>query len=153
MLDGKLDEVDWEKANEISDFFKREPRQGGNIRYKTKVKFLYDEKYLYVGAWCKDSVGIKGIRVQDLRRDFSWGENDLFGIALDPQNLKQYAQAFQTTPMGINETFRTLMGIPLIRVGIPCGRLEQSEITTATLLKWLFLLKRCGMTLHKRENQ
>lgn len=110
LLDGKLDEVDWEKANEISDFFKREPRQGGNIRYKTKVKFLYDEKYLYVGAWCKDSVGIKGIRVQDLRRDFSWGENDLFGIALDPQNLKQYAQAFQTTPYGNQRDFQNFNG-------------------------------------------
>ncbi|MEL6844798.1 MAG: DUF5916 domain-containing protein, partial [Bacteroidota bacterium] len=77
---------------------------------ETEVHFLYDDKYLYVGAFCKDSVGISGIRVQDLRRDFSWGENDLFGIALDPQNLKQYAQAFQTTPYGNQRDFQNFNG-------------------------------------------
>ena len=109
-VDGKLDEDEWQKGEGIVDFFKREPRQGGAIRYQTKVKFLYDNKYLYVGAWCKDSLGIKGIRVQDLRRDFSWGENDLFGVALDPQNLKQYAQAFQTTPYGNQRDFQNFNG-------------------------------------------
>lgn len=109
-IDGKLEEADWASAIAVSDFFRREPRQGGTIRYKTEVKFLYDEKFLYVGAFCKDSVGFKGIRVQDLRRDFSWGENDIFGIALDPQNLKQYAQSFQTTPYGNQRDFQNFNG-------------------------------------------
>ncbi|MEL6675564.1 MAG: DUF5916 domain-containing protein [Bacteroidota bacterium] len=109
-IDGKLDEPAWQKAMPISDFFRREPRQGGEIRYETVVKFLYDDKYLYVGAFCRDSAGIKGIRVQDLRRDFSWGENDIFGVALDPQNLKQYAQAFQTTPYGNQRDFQNFNG-------------------------------------------
>ncbi len=109
-IDGRLDERDWDAAAPISDFFRQEPRQGGEIRYATEVRFLYDDKYLYVGAFCKDSVGVKGIRVQDLRRDFSWGENDLFGIALDPQNLRQYAQAFQTTPYGNQRDFQNFNG-------------------------------------------
>lgn len=109
-VDGRLDESDWAHAIAVTDFFRREPRQGGSIRYETVVKFLYDEKNLYIGAFCKDSVGFKGIRVQDLRRDFSWGENDLFGIALDPQNLKQYAQSFQTTPYGNQRDFQNFNG-------------------------------------------
>lgn len=109
-IDGNLDEADWERAIAVTDFFRREPRQGGPIRYETEVKFLYDNKFLYVGAFCNDSVGFKGIRVQDLRRDFSWGENDIFGIALDPQNLKQYAQAFQTTPYGNQRDFQNFNG-------------------------------------------
>ena len=109
-VDGHLNEDDWERASAISDFFRREPRQGGAIKYETKVKFLYDDKFLYVGAWCIDSVGIKGVRVQDLRRDFSWGVNDIVGIALDPQNLKQYAQAFQTTPYGNQRDFQNFNG-------------------------------------------
>lgn len=48
--------------------------------------------------------------MQDLRRDFGWGENDLFGVALDPQNLKQYAQAFQTTPYGNQRDFQNFNG-------------------------------------------
>ncbi|MEM9847791.1 MAG: DUF5916 domain-containing protein [Bacteroidota bacterium] len=109
-IDGRLEEADWQQAAIVSDFFRREPRQGGDIRYETAVKFLYDDKYLYVGAYCKDSVGLKGIRVQDLRRDFRWGENDIFGVALDPQNLKQYAQSFQTTPYGNQRDFQNFNG-------------------------------------------
>ena len=110
VVDGRLDEPDWKKAIPVSDFFRVEPRQGGPIRYKTEVKFLFNDKFLFVGAFCKDSTGLKGIRVQDLRRDFSWGENDIFGIALDPQNLKQYAQAFQTTPYGNQRDFQNFSG-------------------------------------------
>ncbi len=109
-IDGKLDEADWHLASPVSDFFRTEPRQGGTIRYETEVKFLYDDEYLYVGAFCKDSVGLEGIRVQDLRRDFSWGENDIFGVALDPQNLRQYAQVFQTTPYGNQRDFQNFNG-------------------------------------------
>lgn len=109
-VDGSLAETDWELATPVTDFFRREPRQGGPIRYQTEVRFLYDDKYLYVGAFCKDSVGFKGLRVQDLRRDFEWGENDIFGVALDPQNLKQYAQAFQTTPYGNQRDFQNFNG-------------------------------------------
>lgn len=97
-IDGKLEEADWEKASVIKDFFRREPRQGGRLAYPSEVRILFDEKNIYIGAFCADSMGLSGIRVQDLRRDFNWGENDIFGIALDPQNLRQYAQAFQTTP-------------------------------------------------------
>ena len=109
-IDGRLNETDWERGSAVSDFFRQEPRQGGRIRYETEVRFLYDAKYLYIGAFCHDSVGIKGIRVQDLRRDFSWGNNDIFGVALDPQNLKQYAQAFQTTPYGNQRDFQNFNG-------------------------------------------
>lgn len=99
-IDGKLDESDWQSAKSIDEFFRMEPRQGGDYLYDIWVKLLYDEKNLYVGAFCKDSLGKKGIRVQDLRRDFAFGENDIFFVQLDPQNLKQYCVSFQTTPYG-----------------------------------------------------
>lgn len=109
-IDGRLQESDWAQAPVITDFFRREPRQGGQISFPTEVRFLYDNKNLYIGAICKDSLGIKGIRVQDLRRDFAWGENDILGVSLDPQNLKQYAQAFQTTPYGNQRDLQNFNG-------------------------------------------
>ncbi len=99
-IDGRLDEPAWAGAEAITDFFRMEPRQGGEYMHNTEVKLLYDEKNLYVGAFCKDSLGRQGVRVQDLRRDFQWGENDIFFVQLDPQNLKQYCVSFQTTPYG-----------------------------------------------------
>ena len=100
VVDGELTEKDWQSAPVTSDFFRVEPRQGGNYLYQTFVKVLFDDKHLYFGVFAEDSLGRKGIRVQDLRRDFTWGENDIFGIQLDPQNLKQYCVSFQTTPYG-----------------------------------------------------
>lgn len=99
-VDGKLTELAWQKATVISDFFRMEPRQGGSYLYKTYVRILYDKKHVYFGIFCKDSLGKKGARVQDLRRDFIYGENDNFYIQLDPQNLKRYCVSFQTTPYG-----------------------------------------------------
>lgn len=100
VVDGQLDETDWAIAPTTSEFFRMEPRQGGTYNYMTYVKVLFDEKNIYFGVFAKDSLGKKGIRVQDLRRDFAWGENDVFGIQLDPQNLKQYCVSFQATPFG-----------------------------------------------------
>ncbi len=99
-IDGKLDEAAWENAEVVTDFFRTEPYQGGEYKYDTEVRFLYDDKNIYIGAFCKDSLGRKGIRVQDLRRDFRYGENDIIAIQFDAQNTKQYAVSFQTTPYG-----------------------------------------------------
>ncbi len=100
MIDGRLEEADWERAEPITNFFRVEPVQGGPIKNLTTVRVLYDEKNLYVGVFAADSLGKKGVRMQDLRRDFDNGENDVFGIQIDAQNTKQYAVSFQTTPHG-----------------------------------------------------
>lgn len=99
-VDGKLDEAAWGQAIPIQDFFRMEPRQGGEYRFPTTVRVLFDRKNLYFGVFCKDSLGRKGVRVQDLRRDFQYGDNDIFYLQLDPQNLKRYCVSFQTTPYG-----------------------------------------------------
>ncbi|MCS6807895.1 MAG: DUF5916 domain-containing protein [Bacteroidota bacterium] len=99
-LDGMLNEEEWAQAEVIQDFFQTEPVQGSPVRYPTSVRVLFDNEYLYVGVFCRDSTGRSGVRVQDLRRDFVYGENDIFAIQLDPQNLKRYCVSFQTTPYG-----------------------------------------------------
>lgn len=99
-VDGKLDEQDWQEATPLPSFFRMEPRQGGKVKYTTDARILFDKKNLYIGAFCRDSVGRKGVRTQDLRRDFNRWENDTFMVQLDPQNLKQYCVSFQTTPWG-----------------------------------------------------
>jgi len=99
-IDGKLDEPDWEKATPITNFFRVEPVQGGDIKNPTSVSILYDDQNLYFGVFAADSLGKKGVRIQNLRRDFNNDENDVFGIQIDAQNTKQYAVSFQTTPHG-----------------------------------------------------
>ena len=60
-IDGKLTEADWKTAMSITNFKQVEPFQGEASKYPTIVKILFYNKYLYVGAFCKDSIGKKGI--------------------------------------------------------------------------------------------
>jgi hypothetical protein len=99
-IDGRLNETDWDLAEPITDFFRVEPVQGGAIKNRTEVRILFDDKNIYFGVFAKDSLGKKGVRMQDLSRDFNGQENDVFGIQIDAQNTKQYAVSFQTTPYG-----------------------------------------------------
>lgn len=99
-IDGKLDESDWAAAAPLQDFTQYEPRQGEKPSFRTEVKFLFDRQHLYIGAICMDSAGRKGIRVPNLQRDFSFDENDLFGIAIDGLLDRRNAMAFQTNPHG-----------------------------------------------------
>jgi len=99
-IDGRLDEASWQQAKPITDFFRVEPLQGGQIKNVTTVKILYDKRNLYFGVFASDSLGKNGVRIQDLRRDFNNRENDVFGIQIDAQNTKQYSVSFQTTPHG-----------------------------------------------------
>ncbi|KAA2218676.1 DUF5916 domain-containing protein [Maribacter flavus] len=99
-VDGRLNETDWGMAEPVTDFFRVEPVQGGTIKNPTEVRILYDDKHVYFGVFAKDSLGKKGVRMQDLSRDFNGQENDVFGIQIDAQNTKQYAVSFQTTPYG-----------------------------------------------------
>lgn len=98
-IDGNLNEPDWQNAPVIKSFKQVEPYQGTDARFDTEVKILFDDKNIYFGAFAKDS-SKSNIRVQDLSRDFSFEDNDLFGIAIDPFNNKRNAIAFQVTPYG-----------------------------------------------------
>ena len=99
-IDGNLNEVDWQNAKVVTDFAQVEPFQGQKPKYSTDVKILFDNKNIYISAFCRDTMGKKNVRVQDFRRDFDFFDNDLFGVALDPFNKKRNATAFQTNPYG-----------------------------------------------------
>ncbi|MBC7919766.1 MAG: hypothetical protein H7Z75_01615 [Ferruginibacter sp.] len=47
-------------------------------------RVLYSSRFLCVGACCPDSPGRRGIRVSDLRRDFTYGQFDQFSAFFDP---------------------------------------------------------------------
>lgn len=99
-LDGVLNEPDWQNAPLLKGFKQVEPRQGEPAHFDTEVRVLYDDQNLYIGIYAKDTIGRKGLRTNDLTRDFSFDNNDLVGIALDPYNTKRNAIAFQVTPYG-----------------------------------------------------
>ena len=56
-IDGKLDEDFWTKQGEWSDrFVQIIPYERAITQSPTRVKLFYDDKYIYVGVYCKDAV-------------------------------------------------------------------------------------------------
>ncbi|MDX2061467.1 MAG: DUF5916 domain-containing protein [Bacteroidia bacterium] len=99
-VDGVLDEADWSGADAATGFRQVEPNQGEAPDQMTRVKVRFDNRYLYLGFWALDSLGRRGERVVNLRRDFDYLSNDLVGAVFDPFLDRRNAQAFQTTPYG-----------------------------------------------------
>lgn len=97
LIDGKLLEKDWSNCIAAANFIQAYPNQGKAASYTTEVKILYDNENIYIGAICKNP-GNK-IYVQDLRRDFLYGNNELFGVFLDPfQDVQNPIPSFLVTP-------------------------------------------------------
>jgi len=99
-VDGRLDDAAWAAATVASGFRTVEPTEGDPTRFPTEVRVLYDDDALYVGAFMRDSLGARGVRVQDLRRKFDYFQNDLFGVSLDALHDGRTVAAFQVTPYG-----------------------------------------------------
>ncbi len=98
-IDGTMDEPEWELAPVISGFQQVEPNQGEPARYDTEVRVLYNDEFIYIGAFNRDDPGEKP-RVRDLRRNFDYFQNDLFGVVFDTFNNERDAISFQVTPYG-----------------------------------------------------
>jgi hypothetical protein len=99
-IDGKLNEAQWYAFPEADSFIQIEPSQGMQARFPTVVKVLYDNKNLYIGATCYDSLGRKGVRATELKRDFTIANNDVFGFCIDAFNDKRNNMTFATNPYG-----------------------------------------------------
>ena len=51
LIDGKLDEKDWKRAEEVALVNNRE---AGEPRLKTTIRFLWNDDYLYAAFYCED---------------------------------------------------------------------------------------------------
>ncbi len=104
-IDGKLNEEVWKQAKILSDFVQIEPNQGKPSSLPTFVRVLYNKDYLYIGAFCQDFDGKKGIRVPDLARDFSFLSNDTFAIGIDGFLDERNSITLATNPYGTQKDY------------------------------------------------
>ena len=99
-IDGDFNEVDWQHANPIDQFFQIEPDEGAPISEPTEVRILYDDKNIYFGFTCFDSQ-ISKLVANDMRRDArDLHENDNVYLILDTYNDKRSGFAFRINPLG-----------------------------------------------------
>lgn len=101
-MDGRLDEDFWTKQGEWSDrFVQIIPYERQFTNSPTYVKLFYDNKYIYVGVYCKDIRPEKMNRFIGNRDDNSMG--DLISVAFDTYHDYRAAPEFNIN-LGGNKT-------------------------------------------------
>ncbi len=98
-LDGKFDEAFFNKAHIISNFTQSDPDFGKPATEKTQVAIGYSSSSLLIAVWCYQSADTK-ISAKSLQRDFNFGSEDNFRIAISPFNDGRTGYEFVINPNG-----------------------------------------------------
>jgi hypothetical protein len=110
-VDGRISEEEWSGVPMVNDFRQVMPDEGKPASFDTDVRIQFTDEVVYIAAWCRDTVGWSGVRVPDLRRDFDFFSNDLFGVCFDPYGDARLSIAFQTNPYGAQRDLQVLDGV------------------------------------------
>jgi uncharacterized protein DUF5916/cellulose/xylan binding protein with CBM9 domain len=98
-LDGALDEAVWHAAEPAADFVQAEPHEGQPATDPTDVRIAFDGEALYIGVICHDAQPASLI-VNDIRKDFTTGEQDSFEVILDTFADRRNGFVFATNAKG-----------------------------------------------------
>jgi hypothetical protein len=100
VIDGKLDEAEWEQATLINDFYQIIPFEYSDPSEPTEIRVYYGDDALYIGARMHDSQP-DAINANVLRQGaMIWGD-DFISVNLHPFNDKRTGYRFQLNPNGI----------------------------------------------------
>ncbi len=99
-LDGKLDEADWRAAVPLSRFVEIYPGDRSPPPERTEVRFLYDDRFLYVGfrGFLRDP---SGLRKPFVRRDKVGSSHDYIQVYIDPLGAQRGAYLFRVNARGV----------------------------------------------------
>ena len=99
-IDAVLDEPVYADVEPITGFVQQEPAEGDPATEQTLVWLLFDDKYLYVGARCRDSQPSR-IIANDMRRDGrNVSANDNFSIIFDTFHDRRNGYEFLMNSIG-----------------------------------------------------
>ena len=98
-LDAELTESAWNQATPASEFWQYFPTDSVQARNQTEIRFLFDDKTLYVGIKVY-AIGNDYI-VPSLKRDFRAGGSDNITLMFDTFNDGNNAFLFGSNPSGV----------------------------------------------------
>lgn len=100
-LDGVLDEAVWNEDNWAKDFMQFYPSDSSLAGAQTKVKIVYDDKFLYIAS-VMYNLGPRDKYVStSLRRDYRGEQNDGVSFVFDTFNDNTNAFQFGVNPYGV----------------------------------------------------
>lgn len=98
-IDGRLDEIAWERAAILTGFSQYEPVEGTPASEQTTVRMIVTEDALYFAIRAEDSSG--GVRATLTQRDGYGRSDDYVRVILDTFNDQRRAYVFMVNPYGV----------------------------------------------------
>src|SRR6267143_3916614 len=97
LIDGEVDDAEWEGATMVTSFIQYEPRRGDRSDARTDALVLYDAGHLYVAfrAWDTDTV-----TAQLAQRDADLLRDDAVVVVVDTTNDRRSGYYFITNALG-----------------------------------------------------
>jgi len=103
VLDGKLNDPAWSDAQSINHFLEYEPKPGAETRFKTDVRVVHDDKYLYIMARMYDPAPDSIVSLLS-RRDVRT-QSEQLKLLIDSYHDRRTAYQFITNPAGVKRDF------------------------------------------------
>lgn len=103
VIDGRLDEESWARATPITDFEKFIPTDGGPPPGRTEVRFLQDDKNLYMGV--RVSEADYDVRARISRRE-DVNADDQIGLYLDTFRDQRTGYMLYFNARGVQQDLR-----------------------------------------------
>jgi hypothetical protein len=100
VVDGRLDETEWQQAVPATGFVQRDPDEGKPATEETEIRILYDDDAIYVGARMFDREPARIARRLTRRDGDTEGIADAIIIGFDPHHDHLTGAAFQVTAAG-----------------------------------------------------
>lgn len=103
VLDGRTDDPAWASAQVIDKFLEYEPHEGRESRFRTEVRVVYDDRFLYVLARMFDPAPDSIVSLLS-RRDVRTASEQL-KLVIDSYNDKKTAFQFAVNPAGVKRDY------------------------------------------------
>jgi hypothetical protein len=99
VVDGRLSEEVWRRAEPAADFRQEDPLNGEPATEPTEVRVVYDDRRVVFGIRCVDSEPGR-LRGNQMQRDQSLGADDRFMLAIDTYLDGRTGYYFEINPSG-----------------------------------------------------
>ena len=107
LLDGLLNEADWQGVDPASGFVQSDPAEVEPATENTEVRILYDDENLYIGVNCHDEKDAN-IIINSLKKDFNNNSTDTFEVIIDTFQDNRNGYLFVTNPEGAKRDVQTM---------------------------------------------
>jgi hypothetical protein len=99
VLDGRVDEPAWQRAQPLDRFWEIYPLAEVEARVRTEARYAYDENALYVAVRAWDP-NLDELREPFTRRDKVLADQDMIVLFIDPVGNRKFAHFFRVNPRG-----------------------------------------------------